>query len=277
MGRVQGKVALVTGAASGIGLSAAQLLAHEGAKVVVADLNEDAAKAAAQGIREAGGEAQAIHLNAMERASVQAAVNFAVQTYGALNIMVNNVGGNDPAADLDALHITDDAWALALQMNATSTLYGCQAALLHLIAAGGGSIVNTASMAHRGGDLVRLGYTASKAAVVAMTRSIAAQYGKMGVRCNAVSPGLILTPAAEMHLPQAFKDMWSGYNAVTDLGQPDDVGYTILFLACDEARYITGQNIEVDGGHFVAQPTNPAMRVMYEQMAQQAQAAAGAE
>ncbi|MFC6619145.1 SDR family NAD(P)-dependent oxidoreductase [Deinococcus radiophilus] len=271
MGRVEGKVALVTGAASGIGLSAATLMAQEGAKVVLADLNEAAAQQAAARIREAGGQAQATTLNATERASVQAAVDFTAETFGGLNIMVNNVGGNRPDTDLDTLHITDEAWDFALLLNATATLYGCQAALPHLLAAGGGSIVNTASMAHRGGDLVRIGYTAGKAAVVAMTRSMAAQYGKQGVRCNSVSPGLVLTPAAEQHLPQAFKDMWSGYNAVPDVGRPDDIGYTILFLASDEARHITGQNIEVDGGHFVSQPTNPAMRVMYQQMAQQAQ------
>jgi NAD(P)-dependent dehydrogenase (short-subunit alcohol dehydrogenase family) len=124
-----------------------------------------------------------------------------------------------------------------------------------MIKAGGGSIINTASMAAFAGDATRSAYGASKAAVINLTRYIAAQYGKNNIRCNSVAPGLILTPAAKNNMPEPVLSIFEKYNALPYHGEADDIGYTVLFLASDESKFITGQTIQVEGGHYMANPS----------------------
>lgn len=255
MGRVQDKVALVTGGASGIGLSSANLLAKEGAKVVIADFNEEGAKKAADIINEQGGTASAIFLDAGRGDSIKEAIDFTVTTYGNLNVLFNNVGLTDLKKDLDVVHIDLDEWDRLMNVNTKSVLLGSRYAIPHMIQAGGGSIINTVSMSAFAGDVIRTAYGATKAAVVNLTKYIATQYGKDYIRCNAVAPGLILTPAAERNLAPAVLDIFKKYNALPYNGEPDDIGYTVLFLASDESKYITGQTIQVEGGHYLSNPT----------------------
>ncbi|GAB1158442.1 SDR family NAD(P)-dependent oxidoreductase [Paenibacillus illinoisensis] len=257
MDRMKDKVVLVTGGASGIGLSAANLMAAEGAKVVIADFNVDGAIEAAKNIQLLGGDAVGIFVDAAKETSIQEAVEFTAQQYGKLTCLFNNVGLTNLKKDLDVVHVDLDEWDRLMNVNLKSVLLGCRFAIPHMIRAGGGSIINTASMAGFTGDAVRVAYGASKAGVVNLTKYIAAQYGKHNIRCNAVAPGLILTPAAQDNMPQDVLNMFAKYNALPYHGEPDDIGHTVLFLASDESKFITGQTIQVEGGHYIANPTVP--------------------
>lgn len=263
VGRVKDKVALLTGSASGIGLSSANLLAKEGAKVVIADFNEEAAKKVADNINAQGGEAAAIFLDAGDGDSIKAAVDFTIEQFGKLNILFNNVGLTNIQKDLDVVNIDEDEWDRLLNVNLKSVLYGSKYAIPHMIEAGGGSIINTASMAAFASDSIRLAYGASKAGVVNMTKYIATQYGKDNIRSNGIAPGLILTPAAERNMTDELLDTFGKYNALPYHGEADDIGYTVLFLASDESKFITGQTIQVEGGHYLANPTIPDFKAMY--------------
>ncbi|RNB82612.1 SDR family oxidoreductase [Brevibacillus nitrificans] len=255
MGRVQDKVALITGGASGIGLSAATLLAKEGAKVVIADFHVDGAKQAAESIKAQGGEAVGIFLDAGDDNSIRAAVENTVEQYGKITVLFNNVGLTNLKKDLDVVNIDLDEWDRLMNVNLKSVLLGSRYAIPHMIRAGGGSIINTASMAGFTGDSIRAAYGASKAAVVNLTKYIATQYGKDNIRCNAVAPGLILTPAAKNNMAPEVLDIFAKYNALPYHGQPEDIGYTVVFLASDESKFITGQTIQVEGGHYIANPS----------------------
>ncbi|MBB4824740.1 NAD(P)-dependent dehydrogenase (short-subunit alcohol dehydrogenase family) [Sporosarcina luteola] len=255
MARVEGKVALITGGASGIGLSSAQLLAKEGAKVVIGDFNLEGAKEAVKAIEKDGGVASAIFLDASVEESIKEAVEFTVNTYGKIDILFNNVGLTNLKKDLDVVNMDLDEWDRLMNVNMKSVLLGSRFAIPYMQKAGGGSIINTASMAGFASDAIRTAYGASKAAVVHLTSYIATQYGKDRIRCNAVAPGLILTPAAEQNLPKEVQDIFLKYNALPYNGEPEDIGYTVLFLASDESKYITGQTIKVEGGHYIGNPS----------------------
>ena len=255
MGRVQGKVALVTGGASGIGLSAATLLAKEGAKVVIADFNLEGAQQVADEINKQGGEAVAVFLNAGEEQSIKDAVDFTVEKFGTITVLYNNVGLTNLQKDLDVVNIDLEEWDRLMNVNAKSVLIGSRYAIPHMQKAGGGSIINTASMAGFASDAVRSAYGASKAAVVNLTMYIATQYGKDKIRCNAVAPGLILTPAAKRNMPEEVLDIFGKFNALPYHGEADDIGHTVVFLASDESKFITGQTIQVEGGHYIGNPS----------------------
>lgn len=257
MDRMNGKVSLITGGASGIGLSTATLMAKEGAKVVIADFNTDGAKEAADHIKAQGGEAIGIFLDAGSEDSIKEAVELTVREYGTITTLFNNVGVTNLKKDLDVVNVDLDEWDRLMNVNLKSVLLGCRFAIPHMIRNGGGSIVNTASMAGFAGDAIRVAYGSSKAAVVNLTKYIATQYGKHGIRCNAVAPGLILTPAAKNNMPPEMLDIFAKFNALPYHGEPNDIGYAVLFLASDEAKFITGQTIQVEGGHYIGNPTAP--------------------
>ncbi|WP_145948432.1 SDR family NAD(P)-dependent oxidoreductase [Paenibacillus sp. Y412MC10] len=258
MARVEGKVALVTGGASGIGLSSARLLAKKlGAKVVIADFNAEGAQQAAAEINAQGGEAYGLFLDAGDESSIREAVEFTVKHFGTITVLFNNVGLTNLQKDLDVVNMDLMEWDRLMNVNLKSVLLGSRFAIPHMIESGVGSIINTASMAGFTGDSLRSAYGASKAAVVNLTRYIATQYGASGIRCNAVAPGLILTPAAKNNMPPQVLDIFAKYNKLPYHGEPDDIGYTVLFLASDESKFITGQTIQVEGGHYIANPSIP--------------------
>ncbi|MFC7365846.1 MULTISPECIES: SDR family NAD(P)-dependent oxidoreductase [Bhargavaea] len=268
MGRMEGKVVLVTGGASGIGLSASMLMAKEGAKVVISDFNEEGAKAEAKKITESGGDAKGIFLDAGDEDSIREAVEYTVKEFGKLHVLFNNVGVTNLKKDLDVVNMDLEEWDRLMDVNLKSVLLGTRFTIPHMVEAGGGSIINTASMAAFAGDATRSAYGASKAGVVNLTRYIAAQYGKDKIRCNAVAPGLILTPAARNNMPQQVLDIFGKFNALPYHGEADDIGYTVLFLASDESKFITGQTIQVEGGHYMANPSIADFQAFMDQSGQ---------
>ncbi|WP_068777331.1 SDR family NAD(P)-dependent oxidoreductase [Paenibacillus sp. FJAT-26967] len=260
MGRVQGKVAIVTGGASGIGLATAQMFAKEGAKVVIADFNQAGAEQAAQEIVSQGGEAIGIFLDASKEESIKATIDLTVEKFGAIHVLFNNVGLTNLQKDLDVVNIDLDEWDRLMNVNLKSVVIGCKYAIPHMIEAGGGSIINTASMAAFAGDVIRLAYGASKAAVVNVTKYVAAQYGRQNIRCNGVAPGLILTPAAKNNIPPQMLEIFGKYNALPYHGEADDIASAVLFFASDESKFVTGQTLQVEGGHYLSNPTAPDFR-----------------
>lgn len=255
MKRLENKVALVTGGASGIGFSAATLLAENGAKVVIADFNIAGATELAEALVKEGYEATATFLDAGDAKSIESAVEFAVKQYGTLTVLLNNVGLTNLQKDLDVLNIDLDEWDRLVNVNLKSVLLGSRFAIPHMQKAGGGSIINTASMAAFASDQTRTAYGATKAGVVNMTKNIATQFGKDKIRCNAIAPGLILTPAAKNNMPQELLDIYMKFNALPYHGEADDIGHAVVFLASDESKFMTGQTLQIEGGHYLANPT----------------------
>lgn len=178
-----------------------------------------------------------------------------MNAYGSLTIMFNNVGGTNLKKDLDVVNMDLDEWDRLMNMNLKSVLIGARFAIPHMQKEGGGSIINTASTAAIAGDSICSAYGAYGTAVTGLTRYIATQYGKDKIRCNAIAPGLILTPAAKRSLPDEVREIFMKYNALPYHGEPEDIGNTVLFLASDDSKFMTGQLLVVDGGHYMTSPT----------------------
>ncbi|KUF16457.1 MULTISPECIES: SDR family NAD(P)-dependent oxidoreductase [Streptomyces] len=260
MERLKDKVAVITGAGSGIGRSAAELMSGQGARVVVADYDTGAATETAALIEKAGGQALPVTVDVTDESSIVDMIAATVREFGSLNVLCNHVGGTDPRTDLDLLCMDMDEFHRAVARNMTSTILGTRHALPLMIRAGGGSIINTASVAALVGDVLQTSYGAVKAAVVSITKSTAVQYGPHNVRCNAIAPGAVMTPALENNLPESVIDSLRKGNALPRLGAPEDIGHTMVFLASDESRYLTGQLLVVDGGMTMQSSAAPGRR-----------------
>lgn len=256
MGRLNDKIAVVTGAASGIGAVTARRLAAEGAHTVVADLNGEGARAVAAEIGSTGGSAVAVTVDLGDVASVRAMVASAVEAFGGLDILHNNAAATHLAArqDLPVLDASPDVWDETMRINLRGTMVAIQAAVPHMIARGGGSIINTSSGAALAGDLRNPAYGASKAALISLTQYVATQHGKQGVRCNAIAPGFIVTSASVGSAQGAMRETMLRHHLTPRLGTPQDVAAAVVFLAGDESAFITGQTLRVDGGLLAHQP-----------------------
>lgn len=253
-GRLDGKIAIITGAASGIGKATARRVAAEGARTVVADLNGAGAKEVADAITAAGGEAIPVEVDLGDNDSVRTMVEAAVAAYGGLDILHNNAAATRLAATEDRpVSAADPAvWDMTMRVNLRGTLVAIQAAVPHMIARGGGSVINTASGSALAGDLGHPAYGASKSALITLTMYVATEFGKQGVRCNAISPGFILIP--EKPGRDAVTATMLRHTLTPRVGVPDDIAALVVFLASDESAFITGQNISVDGGLRAHQP-----------------------
>lgn len=248
MDRLRSKTAVITGAASGIGFAAAELMAAEGARVLLADWDEQQCVDAAQRIRDAGGTASAATVDVADEKSLAAMVEQAVSTFGGVDVLCNHVGGSNPERDRDLLNMDMAEWDRVMTLNVRSTVVASRLAIPYMRHAGGGSIINTASIAGLAGDAIQCAYGAAKAAVVNLTRYIATQYGPDSIRCNSVAPGAVMTPALRENLPAEMIESIERHVSLGHTGEPIDIANAMLYLASDESRYLTGQCIVVDGG-----------------------------
>jgi NAD(P)-dependent dehydrogenase (short-subunit alcohol dehydrogenase family) len=250
MRRLEGKTAIITGTTGGIGAATARRMALEGAQLVLADIDADGAEKTAQTIRAAGGEAIVHLLDLAEESSVKTLVNAALEHYGKLEILFNNAADTRPSAmqfDAAIEYMDADVWDGAFRINTRGTMLMIKHALPALLRSGNASIINTSSGASLRGDLFRPAYAASKAAINVLTEYVAAQYGKRGVRCNAVSPGLVVTENTREGQAHNFA-LYEKHHLTPRLGEPDDIASMVTLLASDDGRFITGQVIRVDGG-----------------------------
>jgi NAD(P)-dependent dehydrogenase (short-subunit alcohol dehydrogenase family) len=255
-GKLAGQVAIVTGAGSGIGAASARALAGAGAQVVVADINEASATAVSDLINEAGGESIAVGADIASAEQVQQMVQAAIDSFGGLTILHNNaadtledsIRGDVNIVDLDVERL-DRAYAVNLR----GTFLCCKYSIPHLVAAGGGSIINTSTTSSLAGDLFLTAYGVTKAGINTLTQYIATQYGKHGVRCNAIVPGLTLTPSVSRNLDADMVEVYKNNIISREFAQPEDLAEVVLFLA-SAPEYVTGGLIHVNGGQLAHAP-----------------------
>ena len=253
-GHVEGKVALVTGGASGIGRATALTFAREGAKVVIADMNEDGGQQTVHLITEKGGEAIFVRTDVSKAVEVQALISQAVATYGQLDCAHNNAGiGSRPRAPLH--ECTEETWDRVLAINLTGVWLCMKYEILQMLTQGSGTIVNTASiMGLVGSWSGTAAYNASKHGVVGLTKTAALEYATAGIRVNAVCPGYIQTPLIEEALTSnpALEAQIVTRHPVGRMGQPEEIAEAVVWLCSDAASFVTGHTMTVDGG-YVAQ------------------------
>ena len=244
--RLENKVALISGGARGMGAVEAKLFAEEGAKVIIGDMLEEEGRKVEAKINEAGGECVFVSLDVSSEEAWQNAVNEAVSRYGKLDILVNNAGIYR-AHNVE--ETTSDEWDQVMDINAKGVFLGTKHAIPAMRDAGGGSIVNISSVAGLVGSRATSAYNASKGAVRLLTKSTAIQYASDGIRANSVHPGTIETPMTEGFLvdPSMRQDRMDR-TPIGRLGKPEDVAYGALFLASDEASFMTGSELVIDGG-----------------------------
>jgi len=263
MSRLAGKVAIVTGGGGGIGSAVARRLVSEGARVAVADIFEESARRVADAL---GDAAIAVRFDAANADSVKALVEQTVSHFGKLDILHNNAAMTDPAKsaqDTTTVDIPLAIWQEILDVNLTGYLLGCRYAIPHMIANGGGSIVNTASNSGSAGDLARIAYGSTKGAIITLTRYVATQHGSQNIRCNSIAPGVVLTEALDKTVP-GLKEIIKRHILTPEFGTPDDIAALVAFLASDESRYITGENISISGGGLIHQPHYADLKAFME-------------
>ena len=253
-GRVEGKVALVTGAGSGLGAESARRLAREGAAVVLTDISADAGQAVADGIAEAGGKALFLTQNVADQARWAEVVAETLKAFGRLDVLVNNAGvaGGGPL-----LETTFEAWRQLMDINLDGVFLGMKAAAPVMVEAGRGSIINLSSILGKVGSPGAPAYCASKGGVALLTKATALELAPFGVRVNSVHPGFIETPMVagalrDVENANEMRDMIISRHALGRLGVPREIADGIVFLASDESSFMTGAELVIDGGYTAA-------------------------
>ena len=246
-GRLHGKVALITGAGAGIGRAAAKLFASEGARLVIVDLDEAHGELVLREVREQGGEAVFCRTDVREPEQVANAIAAATETFGKLDVLYNNAGGSTPK-DGPITSTTDDEFWRAISLNLYSTWLCCRLALPKIIEAGGGSIINTATIGSEMGLAGRDAYTAAKGGVTSLTRSLAVEYAAQKVRVNALAPSRTRTERLVKLFEMGHTSSALDNRHLLGWAEPIDVAYAALYLASDESRVTTGQVLRIDSG-----------------------------
>lgn len=245
MGRLTGKVVIVTGAARGLGQTQAEVCAKEGAKVVATDILMDELKETVDGILAQGFEAIAVEQDVSSEESWKQTIQKTIDTYGQLNVLVNNAGivAFNQVEDLDL-----EDWNKVMSVNATGSFLGMKHVIPEMKRSGGGSIVNISSVS----GIIGYGYAAynaSKGAIRAVTKSAAVHYAKDKIRVNSIHPGVIITPLSKPLLQdEKYREEFYSMTLLPYLGETEDVAYGVVFLASDESKYMTGSELVIDGG-----------------------------
>jgi NAD(P)-dependent dehydrogenase (short-subunit alcohol dehydrogenase family) len=242
--RLENKVAIITGGGGGIGRATAIRFAKEGARVLVADIEEEAGIKTVQVIKESGGEAEFVRVNMTKPEDVEHIVQKALDTFGKLDILINNAGVKSDEKKIPDVSLVE--WQEVFDINTTGVFLGMKYVIPKMES--GGSIVNTASIAGIKGQKLVAAYSASKSSVIALTKTAATEFGKKNIRVNAIAPGIIDTDMVEDWKKTSKWSVLSTANALNRIGQPEEIANTILFLASDESSFITGETIVIDGG-----------------------------
>ncbi|WP_380879610.1 putative short-chain type dehydrogenase/reductase y4lA [Sphingomonas sp. DBB INV C78] len=253
--RLDGRVAIVTGAGGGIGAATAARLGRDGAKVIAADLQEPQLDGA---VNEA--------FDLTDEGSIAAFIDRVMARFGRIDIVHNNAALQSEAQrqrDLDVVQLDAEVWDAAMAVNARGPMLLCKHAIPHMIAGGGGSIIHSSSGFGQLGESTLTAYGASKAALINLSRFIATQYGREKIRSNVIIIGFVLTPVAIATTPQEIKDLIAAQHLLPELGTPENIADVVAFLASDDASFITGAAIPVDGGFTAHQPTFADMRAFF--------------
>ena len=247
MDRLRGKVALITGGGSGMGRASCLLFAREGATVAVVDRADAAGEETVRLIGDEGGAASFIHADVADAADVERMVDTTVQTFGRLDVLFNNAGIEGPSVDL--LDYGEDDWARVIAVNLTAVYRAMRAAIPHMISQGGGVILSTASVAGLVGLARSSAYSAAKAGVIGLSRTVALEYGPQKIRVNCICPGFVATPMLDRVLGERPESALHRLAPLRRVGTAEDIAQAALYLASDEASYVTGVPFVVDGGY----------------------------
>ena len=267
--RLEGKVAIITGSGVGLGAECARVLASHGARVAVADINFDTARENAAAIEAAGGQAFAVRVDVTSEDDVRAMVAAVTERFGRIDVLHNNAAALDMAqrgADRDVCNVDIEAWDKAMNVNVRGAMLCCKHTIPVMLKTGGGSIIHSASGFGLLGDVTLTAYAASKAALMQLSRCVAAQYGKQGVRSNAIMIGFVINDHAQKSVPQEVKDILLAQHLTPELGHPRQIANAVLFLASDESSFITGDTIAVDGGFTSHSPAMVPLREFFARM-----------
>lgn len=264
-GKLDGKIALVTGAGGGIGATSARRLAADGASVVLADIDLEAAESAAAGLP----GSIALPVDLTEEDSVQTLAEAVISRFGRIDILHNNAAIQSDAQrqkDLDVVNLDVAAWDMAMAVNVRGAMLMSRHVIPQMIAQGGGSIIHSASGFGVQGESTLTAYGSSKAALIQLNRMIATQYGKQNVRSNCMVIGFVLTETAVETTPDVVKDILLSHHLTPQLGQPEDIANLVAFLASDESKFITGASIPIDGGFTAHQSSYADFQKLFAEM-----------
>lgn len=247
MSLLKDKVAIVTGAGSGIGKAVALKYAEAGAKVIVSDIVEENGQKVAEQIKQSGGEAFFIKADTAKPEDNEALVKQTVEKYGALHISCNNAGIGGPASPVGEYPL--DGWDKVISINLNGVFYGMRYQIPVILSSGGGAIINMASILGQVGFANSAAYAAAKHGVVGLTQTAAVEYASKGLRINAIGPGFINTPLIEKSLDETARQALVGLHPIGRLGEPDEVAELVLWLSSDKASFVTGSYYNIDGGY----------------------------